>query len=136
MAIPKDTLDKNIIQEELLSANLPQELSTGADLPESEPIQVAAVNPVVRKATDAITEPLKRKADVIRKPLPSDEAVEATVSDPLVRVEQTGDILVRRATAEELANFTQFADEVPVDSEIVLGNQGDNVFIALDLPPG
>ena len=122
MAIPKDTLDKNIIQEELFSANLPQELSTGADLPESEPIQVAAVNPVVRKATDAITEPLKRKADVIRKPLPSDEAVEATVSDPLVRVEQTGDILVRRATAEELANFTQFADEVPVDSEIVLPN--------------
>ena len=84
MAIPKDTLDKNIIQEELLSANLPQELSSGADLPESEPIQVAAVNPVVRKATDAITQPLKRKADVIRKPLPSDEAVEATVSDPLV----------------------------------------------------
>ncbi|HAW74404.1 MAG TPA: hypothetical protein DCW74_01565, partial [Alteromonas australica] len=97
------------------------ELSPGADLPEQEPVQLASAN-IVRKVTDAASEPIKRVADVINRPAPKGQEPMANVSEPLVRVEETGDVLVRRATAEELANLKEFADEVPVDSEIILPN--------------
>ena len=121
MAIPKDQLDENIVKEEAQQLNMMPELSPGADLPEQDPVQLAAAG-VVRKATDAVSEPIKRVADVINRPTPKGQEPMASVGEPLVRVEETGDVLVRRATAEELANLQEFADEVPVDSEIILPN--------------
>ena len=104
MAIPKDQLDENIVKEEAQQFNMMPELSPGADLPEQEPVQLAASG-VVRKATDAVSEPIKRVADVINRPTPKGQEPMASVGEPLVRVEETGDVLVRRATAEELANL-------------------------------
>ena len=121
MAISKDPLDESIVEQENLQLDIMPELSPGADLPEQEPVQLASAN-IVRKVTDAASEPIKRVADVINRPAPKGQEPMANVSEPLVRVEETGDVLVRRATAEELANLKEFADEVPVDSEIILPN--------------
>ena len=67
MAIPKDPYDQQMTDAENSAPDLLTELSPGADLPEAEPVQVAAAN-IVTKATRGVFGPGPSRADVINKP--------------------------------------------------------------------
>lgn len=121
VAIPKDGLDQQIVEEQNAQPDMMPELSPGADLPEAEPVQVAASG-FLRKATDAIFQPGPSRADVINKPSTTTEAPQVTVEEPLVRVDESGDIMVRRATAEEMAELGAFADAPAEGMEVLLPN--------------
>jgi len=121
VAIPKDGLDEQIVEEQNAQPDMMPELSPGADLPEAEPVQIAASG-FLRKATDAIFQPGPARADVINKPTKPGEAPQVTVEEPLVRVDESGDIMVRRATAEEMAELGAFADAPDDGMEVLLPN--------------
>jgi len=119
MAIPKDQYDQQMTDAENSAPDLLTELSPGADLPEAEPVQVASAN-VLTKATRGVFGPGPTRADVINKPTAPGAAPSVTVEQPLVQVDDSGDILVRRATAEEMAELGAFADAPPEGMNVLL----------------